>query len=276
MMHERTIKKILNRQKDTHKGMCGRILIVAGSKQFPGAAILASVAALRTGADIVELAAPTKVVDLAITHTPDIIACPLAGEVIMEKHVKQIIDAASRADVVLLGNGIGREKNTSKCIQKVLQHPVMRKMKKVVDADALYAIDLSEIDNAILTPHAKEYTAILKNSKCSEEQLQKNLGTNVILRKSACDSIFTKDAIYTNKTGNPGMARAGTGDILAGMCAALYARSDAVTAARAAAWLIGNLGDKLKKKQWYCYIASDVLAMLEKEKIKKKKIKNKI
>ena len=262
-MQERTIKKLLNRRGDSHKGTYGRVLIIAGSKQFPGAAILASVAALRTGADVVELAAPAKVVDLAVTHTPDIIACPLIGDMIMARHFNQLIDAANRADVVLIGNGVGREQQTLRCIKKIVQHSTLKHKKKVLDADALHVIDLMCLDGAILTPHAAEYTVILKNNKLTEKQLQKNLGTNVILRKGVEDTIFTEKRIYTNTTGNPGMTRAGTGDILAGMCAALYARTDAVTAARAAAWLNGHLGDKLKKTRWYTYIASDILQELK-------------
>jgi NAD(P)H-hydrate epimerase len=131
----------------------------------------------------------------------------------------------------------------------------------VIDGDALKFCSIQNVNNAILTPHRKEYEILLQNSKVKYPK--KIHSNNVIILKGPVDLIITKDKTYHNKTGNPGMSKAGTGDVLAGLCVGFLAQTkDILQSAINAAYINGALGDKLKKKKHYSYIASDLLREL--------------
>lgn len=253
---------LLKRNQDTHKGKNGHVLVIAGSTYFSGAAILASVAALRIGADLVTLACPREVGIAANSYCPDIITIKLDGDHLKPSHYKKITANLRKYDVVLIGNGIGMNEDTKKLVLKLMSNNEVQNKLKVIDADALKMVAIKQISHAIFTPHKKEYEHLLKNSKISSsKQLQEQLHDNIVLLKGRIDKIISKNKISLNKTGNPGMAKAGTGDVLAGLCAGILAKTKKLQAsAEAAAWLNGYLGDiLLKKKKGYYYIASDLL-----------------
>jgi NAD(P)H-hydrate epimerase len=247
---------IPKRKEGSHKGDNGRVLLIGGSKEYAGAVALAGIAALRSGADMVVVAAPEKVAWAINTIYPDLITVKLKGEYIEEKHLKTLLELAKKSDAVLIGNGIGLNKGTQKLVKAIVKSvnkPI------VIDADAIKAIRLNDIKNAILTPHKKEYEIFLVNSKLRESQAKRLLGNNVIVLKGRIDEIITAKKTYYNKTGNAGMTVGGTGDILAGLCAGFVSQGLSLTlAAIDATYFSGYAGDNLKEKKGYTYIASDV------------------
>lgn len=248
------------RKQNSHKGQNGIILIIAGSKDFPGAAFLATqaLASLRAGNDLTILACPEKVAWAINSLNPDIITVKLKGDYLNLKHYKTIKRYIDKSDIILIGNGISQNKQTQKLVKKIIKTT----KPKVIDADAIKAISLKEVDNSIITPHKKEFEILLKNSGLTKKNYRKHLKNNIILLKGPIDYIISKNKIKTNKTGNAGMTIGGTGDILAGLAAGLATKTTLFNAAYLAAKLNGKIGDKLKNSN---FIASDFLALIGKE-----------
>ena len=265
-----TKKDILLRRRDSasHKGDNGRVLVIGGSLDYVGAVLLAGVASLRAGADQVVIAAPEKVALTVNSFAPDIITKKFAGDCFAEKDADEVIAMSGSFDAVLMGNGIGLQEGTQKFAARIcegIEGP------KVIDADAIKVISLKKIKNAIMTPHQKELQLLLENSGLhdigQEENFEKKMkrlkefaGSNVFLIKGKYDAIVSKDKMSYNKTGNEGMTKGGTGDVLAGITAAMLAQEkDALKAACAAAYISGEIGDILKKEKGYGFLASDMI-----------------
>lgn len=274
------VKKLMDRKKTSHKGENGHALIIGGSEEYVGAVVLAGLAALRAGCDLVTVATPEKV-GWAIHHyTPDLIVHKVKGSVLNIKNAKEMVKFADRFDAVLIGNGVTRKAD------KFCQHFVKKSQKlKVIDADALKSLSFKEFNNSIITPHATELEMMLVNShkefmlpklresnaKEKAEILQGNLryflqNDNVLLLKGATDIIISQNKITYNRTGNQGMTKGGTGDILAGLTVGFLAKTkDLFKSAVAAAYINGLIGDQLlKRKKGYTFIASDILEDLAK------------
>jgi NAD(P)H-hydrate epimerase len=252
--------KIRKRKKDSHKGQNGEALIIGGSENYTGALALAGLAALRTGADWVTVAAPEKVAWAINCLTPDLITKKAKGGHFQERHLKEMLNLAGKHDAVLIGNGIGLK--SVPFVRKFVQRA---NKPMVIDADGVKAINLGDARNAILTPHHKELEMLMKKSGIkSEKQLQKKLGDNVIVIKGKVDRIISRDRIACNKTGNEGMTVGGTGDVLSGLAVGFlcqgYSRFDS---ACYAAYINGKAGDMLKKKKGYSFIASDLVDALK-------------
>lgn len=249
---------LLKRSPSSHKGDNGKVLVIGGSKNLIGAPILASVSALRVAADTVTLACPQEIGYACNCYCPDIMTIKLKGDFLKLSHYNQIVKHIDKYDAVLIGNGIGTDPSTKKLLQKLAKNRFFQSMPKVIDADAVKLLSLKKVHNAIFTPHEKEYQILLNNSKTRSIS---EIGDNIILLKGKVDQIISKTSTTLNKTGNSGMAKAGTGDVLAGLCVGILAKSKSLKkSAEAAAWLSGNIGDiMLKKKKGYFYIASDLL-----------------
>ncbi|HLC98129.1 MAG TPA: NAD(P)H-hydrate dehydratase [Candidatus Nanoarchaeia archaeon] len=274
-MNLQQVKKIMERKKTTHKGESGRVLIIGGSEEYVGAVVLAGLAALRAGCDVVTVAAPEKVAWMIHRYAPDLITHKIKGKTFSIKNAKEMVKFAERFDAVLLGNGITKKADTF-CQYFIKKSPKI----KVIDADPLKSITLKDFSNALITPHATEMEMLLvhsgkefllpklKQSNIREkaEILQGNLryflqNNNVLLLKGPTDIILSQNKIAYNRTGNPGMAKAGTGDILAGLCVGFLAKTqDLFKSAIAASYINGFMGDLLlKKRGGYAFIASDIL-----------------
>jgi NAD(P)H-hydrate epimerase len=253
--------KIPKRTKKSHKGDNGKVLVIGGSKEYTGAVALAGIAALRTGVDWVTVAVPEKVGWAINALTPDLVVKKYKGDDFCASRAKDILKLAQRFDAVLIGNGIGMH-------AKSFCKSFLSKVKKpcVIDADAIKAINLQSINNCILTPHEREFKILLKNSKLNESNYKTKLKNNIILLKGPVDKIISKNKIIGNKTGNPGMTKAGTGDVLAGLAAGFLGQGLSLFQSAAnAAYINGILGDlQLKKKKGYSYLASDLLEDIKK------------
>ena len=272
--------RLLRRRLSSHKGNFGHILVVAGSARFSGAAVFAASAALRSGAGLVTLGIPRSLVQAIIKIKPkEIMLLPLPetkDKAISVAAVKEI--QKSSFDILAIGPGMGQDKSTQALVRKIV-----RGIKKpmVIDADALNALVghlgllLSTIDyrlSTILTPHPGEMARLLGTTVDKVQVKRKG-----IVRKFAKDYRVTavlkghntivadyKGNLYINKTGNPGMATAGAGDVLTGTIAAFLGQGlDAFSAAKYAVYLHGLAGDlAAREKTQISLIASDILAKI--------------
>ncbi|MDP3734494.1 MAG: NAD(P)H-hydrate dehydratase [Nanoarchaeota archaeon] len=273
------VKKLMDRKKTSRKGENGSVLIIGGSEENVGAVILAGLAALRAGCDQVTIAAPEKIAWTINRYTPDLITVKLKSSNFTVRDAKEMVKFAEHFDAVLIGNGLTRKAD------KFCQYFIKKSSRlKVIDAEVLKSLSFKDFGNAILTPQETELGMMLINShkeflleklrdanpKEKAEVLQGNLryflfNNNVLLVKGPTDIIISKNKISYNRTGNQGMTKAGTGDVLAGLTAGFLAKTrDLYKSAAAASFINGFVGDLLlKKKKGYSFIASDIVADLE-------------
>ena len=293
--------KLPKRGKDSHKGDNGLVLAVGGSENFVGAIALAGLAALRSGCDLVKIIAPEKVAWAINAYSPDLVTTKLKGGHLRPKHFNIVKKFMENFDVLLIGNGLGLNNETKRFCRKTIKNI---KKFKVIDADAIKSISMQDVENSIITPHSKELEYFLINSRINkstikkinkEKNIERKSGliqktakkfldkNNVILLKGRIDVIISKDKIFYNKTGNAGMTKGGTGDVLAGLCAGFLAQSknsmkikdfrgvqkspifDMLQSAINAAYFNGTVGDiLLKKKKGFTYLASDMTGEISK------------
>jgi NAD(P)H-hydrate epimerase len=265
------------RPAESHKGMFGRVLVVAGSRGMSGAAILAASGALRGGAGLVRLAVPEELLPIAAAANPCYLTAPLpqdgAGR-ISEQATTAIFDLIEANDVIAVGPGIGQSDALTRLVLKLLAEitkPI------VLDADGLNALDghLDRLKHrgapSIFTPHPGELARLLKTTaKAIEDQRQDHAVPfaaehRVILVLKGHGTIVTDGRkLYINRTGNAGMASGGTGDVLTGLIAALVGQGlDVFAAARLGVHVHGLAGDLARDDLGEAgLIASDLLNYL--------------
>jgi ADP-dependent NAD(P)H-hydrate dehydratase len=230
-----TIPKLKPRAVDGHKGNYGKVCIIAGSFGMSGAAALAGRAALRSGAGLVRVATPVSVLPIVATVEPSFTTIPLAEDIngrISAKAINAILEAAGQNDVLAIGPGIGVTGALRSILETLLEQESLR---LVIDADGLN--NLAGIKNwparlkakLILTPHPGEFdrlwSGLMRQEQPAERQqqaVQLAQHTNsIIVLKGAGTVVTDGEKVYINKTGNPGMATAGSGDVLTGIITAL-------------------------------------------------------
>jgi len=265
---EQEIKKFFKKRKtDSHKGDNGKALIIGGSTDLIGAPALAgmaTMACLRTGIDLCTVIAPEKAGLIINGFAPDLIVKKVKGDFFTKKHLNKIIAIEKKSDVVLIGPGIGQEKQTITFVKEFI-----KKSKKpiIIDADAIKACVKMKFNGAVLlTPHEKEFE-IFSGKKLFGKTLTEKISiVNTIALKHKCiillkgktDIISNGKQFVLNKTGNAGMTVGGTGDSLAGLCTGFTAQGLSLfDSAQASAFVNGKIGDKLYKKMGYSFIASD-------------------
>lgn len=264
------------RENWVHKGHYGSVLVVCGSKLYSGAAALAAIAALRAGADMVTVTAPTRAADIAAHTLPDLITYPLRGDRLASRHINDILDIAHvrKVNSVVIGCGLDRHQATILAIQKLISKIVV---PMVLDADALRAIakkpEIVSGKQVILTPHAAEL-AILLNQSAIAEDFESRLASAklaahkyrcVVLLKGFVDIITDGKMTITSNSGTPLMTKGGFGDTLAGICAALLARNVGVfEAAHAAAYINGKAGELTASVFGESIAASDIFTFIPK------------
>lgn len=241
----------LPRKKNSHKYHYGTVAMVAGSKGMIGAAALASRAALRCGSGLVTNFVPEEIYQSATAMMPpEALVRPYQGIFTL-----QDLDE-TRHDVVLFGPGIGRHMDYSGLILDLLAGSV----PLVIDADGLWMLKrhLDEFRQAqcpvILTPHQGEFSQLLsielsalkKNPLGYAEDFAAKYQVTLVLKGNHTIIAAPDGRTWFNTTGNPGMATPGSGDVLAGMAAAIFAQTkDPIEAAKAAVYYHGLSGD------WY-------------------------
>ncbi|HUS74532.1 MAG TPA: NAD(P)H-hydrate dehydratase [Methanothrix sp.] len=247
------------RSRESHKGDSGRILVIGGGP-YTGAPALSAMAALRAGADIVTVAAPKTAAKTISGYSPNLIVQELSADHLCPKDIEVLEKQIARHDVVVMGMGLGRHAETKAALAEIM--PLCKKL--VIDADALQP-DLPL--KGIVTPHAGEFRRISGISlvdldyrervePLKEYAREKGL---VVLLKGKVDLISNGEVVRANTTGNPGMTVGGTGDVLAGITAAFYARTSALRAATAAAFVNGRAGDLAYPDKDFGMVATDVI-----------------
>ncbi|MFZ5551780.1 MAG: NAD(P)H-hydrate dehydratase, partial [Bacteroidota bacterium] len=258
------------RSKFTHKGNNGHALIVAGSHGKTGAAILCASSCLRSGAGLVTAYLPAASCDSMQAAFPE--AMVLTD---VEKNFISSVPSAGNYDAIAAGPGLGTEKATQNALKLLIQNA---KTPMVLDADALNSISENKTwlsflpPGSVLTPHPKEFERLFGKTENSYERvmLQKEMsfkyGCYIVL-KGAYTSITTPGGnTFFNSTGNPGMATAGSGDVLTGIITGLMAQGyNGLEASVAGVYLHGLAGDfAAEEKSEYSVIASDIINSLGK------------
>jgi hydroxyethylthiazole kinase-like uncharacterized protein yjeF len=258
------------RTASAHKGDFGRLLVIGGSKVFSGAPALVSLTALRTGVDIVYLAAPAKTAYAVSSISPDLITLKLKGDNLSSGNMTTLMPYLEMVDAVVIGPGLGLHAETREFVRACVAAVESAGKPLLLDADGLKAF--AEFKRAlkvplVLTPHAGEY-AILTGRKLPENveeriaEVQKTAAQlkAVILLKGQVDMICDAKRVKLNFTGNPGMTVGGTGDVLSGITGALLAqKNDPFEAAVAGAFVNGAAGDFVAGDKGYHLVATDLL-----------------
>lgn len=234
-----------------------RLLVVGGSEEYAGAVFLAGITALRSGAESVIVMAPEKVAWSINALSPDLITRKLKGKYLTLAHRAQIMRQLKTADVLLLGNGTTTRFKTAALMQSLMRWPG----PKVIDADALKVLRKNATSNAILTPNEGEWKLLGRHNDI-RKLLKKNV---VIVRKGFPSRIISATNVFFMPRTNRGLAKAGTGDVLAGLCGGYLARGFSLwNAAKKASEMGNHIADLLtKRKKGYFFIASDLAQELQ-------------
>lgn len=257
-------KYVKPRSEDVHKGICGKVLIIAGAAGMPGAACLAATAALRSGCGLAYVGTKTNNFQVIQTVVPEAICMS------MEESVNKI----NNFDAVVIGPGMGATLNTSMILENILK---TYEKTLIIDADALNAMaktqQLWPVMHAtkaetIITPHLGEAARLLQRNKAEYEdrilmsrQLYMKYGAITVLKGHKTLVYDGSREFLENTTGNPGMATAGSGDVLAGVIAAFAAQGmDPKIAAASGVYIHGRAGDIASEKVGeYSVLARDIL-----------------
>lgn len=246
------------REENSNKGTFGKILNISGSEYMSGAAYLSSVSALKVGAGYVELASEERVLNSVAALAPEVVLVPLSK-------INEI-----DASVLLIGCGL----STSDKAKEIFKSVIPSDLPTVIDADGLNILsEMPEIlhvaqNDLILTPHPKEASRLL-NCSLNEVLTDMEASAKKISEKYNCITVLKShrtivtdgEKFYYNNTGNSALAKAGSGDVLAGMIAGLLAQKMQIfDAAVLGVYLHGLAGDLAKNDLTaYGVLASDTI-----------------
>lgn len=265
------------RSPTSHKGTFGRLLNIAGSLCYCGAAAMSTKAALRTGAGIVTLAAPVSVVKTLGGSVTESTFLPLPETeegFVGEDSQKNIIGVLKKATAVCVGCGLGNSENSRKITEFVIGNadcPI------IIDADGINSIadNINVLKGragaAVLTPHPMEFSRI---SGISVSEIQKDrvgaakrfareFGVIVVL-KGANTVVTDGERVFLNTSGNPALAKGGSGDVLCGIIGGLLAQgADPLRAAVCGVYCHGYAADILAREMpQACVLAGDIIGAL--------------
>lgn len=277
IMVPENIKNILpKRKKDSHKGTYGRVGIIAGKKGMTGAAYLATMAALRSGSGLVYTITPDSISHILSIKLVEAIIKPVKdnekGYFVLDS-LSEIMDIIDNMDAIAIGPGIGVEDETVQLVKNLLLN---YNKTIILDADGLNCLSKIGLDilhkrkgNTIITPHPGEFSRLIgvKIDKIQKKRIEysKEISNKynivVVLKGAATVVSHFDDKVYTNTTGNPGMATAGSGDVLTGIITSFVGQGiSAYEASILGVYVHGLAGDLAKlKKGEYGMIARDIL-----------------
>lgn len=259
------LKKIILPKAGSHKGQNGKMLIVGGSQLFHSASLWSAEVASHF-VDMVHYCSTEENNEIFLSLKKKF----RNGIVVSRKDVDSY---AEEDDVILIGPGLERTKETKTLVDSLLKKHSSKRF--VLDAGALQMMDVRLLKKlsqpAIVTPHQKEFEAMFgfplyKNSeqnaasvRCTAEE-----ENCVILLKAIKDYVSDGSDEYVIEGGNQGLTKGGTGDILAGLVASFYARSDGLSSAICASYVLKKTADELFKSRGYWYNNSDILDIIPK------------
>ena len=263
------------RPKDTHKGTCGKILIVAGSRGMTGAATLAAMSAMKVGAGLVTLATPESLNPIYEVKLTEVMTEPLdevkVGIIGGDKASEKILNLAETVDAILIGPGLGRERETQSLVKKLVAE-VDKPL--ILDADGIYPFNAhaDELKSCkqipILTPHLGELSALLdipveklRPALVQEVRRAAQEFRAIIVAKCEATVVgYPNGEIFISPLGNSAMATGGVGDVLAGAIAGLMKQTP--FAPLTGVWLHGTAGNLAAADNSEGLIATDVMNRL--------------
>ena len=235
------------RRQDTHKGDYGRVLLLSGAEGYTGAPVLAASAAVRSGAGLVFLGVPREIYPIVAVKCSSAMPFPLP------ERYGEILEKARSCDAALIGPGLGRAPKTEKLVRSLLED---LEIPVVLDADGINALaghmDILDRRKAltVLTPHDGEFARLtgtalpIQDRLAAAQSFARDHNCILVLKGHRTITAAPDGSAWINTSGNPGMAKGGSGDVLAGIVGALLAQG--VTPFRAGAlgaFLHGWAGD---------------------------------
>lgn len=248
------LKQLYKPAPNSHKGQNGRVLVIAGSEKYHGALLLS-------------LETVSRIVDMVYVYTTPNnqgLVEKLKSEIAVFINVKEkeLKDTIELVDVILVGPGVEENKENKKLVEKLLKKYPEKKI--VIDATAIWQLNPELLhENSIVTPHSREFEHIFNCDPTALNVLKmaKYYSCTIVL-KGKYDYVSDGIELYENKTGNVGMTKGGTGDVVSGLITGLTAKNDVLTAALSGIYLAGLSGDKLYKKFGTFYNTEDVIRSL--------------
>lgn len=255
------LPRLLPRDAAASKRDFGRVVVAGGAVGMAGAPALAAMAALRSGAGLVELLVPEPIAAVAAGYDPCLMThgLPAADGTFTAAAGPALLERMAAADAVAIGPGMGRSAPVRDLVLRLWRDVTA---PAVFDADALWALAAApagaleqHAGPRVLTPHAGEMLRLVGRDPAAAEAGDRPLleaaaagvaaaASAIVVLKGAGSFLVGAGRQARNETGNPGMATAGTGDVLTGVVAALLAQGlDAFAAARLAVWAHGRAGD---------------------------------
>lgn len=251
------------RERDSHKGTFGSVLVIAGSSSMRGAAAFAALGAFRSGAGLVKIASVEKCIDTVAALVPEATYLELEsddyGYMLYDSSCKPLLEAMKKSDAIVLGCGMGVTPDTialTKFVTENAEVPI------IIDADGINCI-ASDIDillkkrtDIVITPHMGEMSRLLnceismlaQNRIVAAEKYAEKYGITVVL-KGAGTIIADNRLTASNHTGNAGMSCGGSGDVLAGIIGSIVAQGiNIFDSACAGAYIHGLAGDAAAEK----------------------------
>ena len=275
---EDALNGLPKKAKGIHKYSAGKVLNICGSESFPGAAALTSKAALKIGAGASILAFPKSIRNLIQKKLNEVVVQTYEDDnngFLSEKNADELLNKIKWADVITIGPGIGRNDKTQDAVRKVLRERNFKNI--IIDADAVFALNRNRykhinLKNSILTPHLGEFadlldlpvTVVRKNVLKYGRNFADKTGAYLVL-KGAPTIIFTpKGDALINTSGNPSLAKFGTGDVLTGTIAGLLSQQADIEKAVVSAVYIHSLAADLlaASKTEYSVLAGELLNYL--------------
>ncbi len=272
------IPKIPKRATDAHKGDFGRVCIIAAGRGFAGAAALAGRSALRSGSGLVRVACPQSLINALTAFEPCFTTIPLMENddgKISSKSIDVILAAVEDNDVMAFGPGVGVSKDICEILENLI---AIQGLQLVIDADGLN--NLAKIRNwpqiraanLILTPHPGEMKRLwagLCDEPLPQDRIElagkfASMTDSVIVLKGAGTIVSDGSNYYVNQTGNPGMATAGSGDVLTGVIVSLWGQQfGCLDSAVLGVYVHGLAGDlAAEDKTQISLIATDIIDYL--------------
>lgn len=266
------VKKFIpGRKQDSRKGQNGKVLVVGGSYIYHGAPVLASLAALRSGTDLVYTAVPKINASATRAISPNLIVIPMVDAKLTRGSANKLLgQVQSGLDSATIGMGlaIADEEGLKNLVKSLLSQDV----RLSLDASALtsYILPLLPEKNVVLTPHAGEFQrmfGVLPSNNIKErtalvEKYAKEHSVTILL-KGATDVISNGKQTYLNPKNLAAMTVGGTGDVLSGLVAGILSKNrNPIEAAAAASFVNGMAGKAAQKKNGFHIVATDLLDMI--------------
>ena len=235
------------RAREAHKGDFGRVYILAGSVGYTGAPVFAADAAVRTGSGLVFLGVPEDIWSVVAVKCSEAMPHPLPGG------ISAVRDRMAACDAALIGPGLGRAAKTEEMVRRLVEE---LDIPLVLDADGLNALAghaqmlAARTAPTVITPHEGEFARLtgvrlpIEDRTEAAREFARKHNCTVVLKGHRTVTAAPDGRIWVNTSGNPGMAKGGSGDVLAGMIVSLIGQGiPAPESAAMAVWIHGRAGD---------------------------------